>query len=63
MDMVGKAGGMDMDSMESMGNMGGMAVLVSDNNTAVVHLVHLPDSHIRWMTRSLPQVANVVLPK
>lgn len=58
MDMVGKAGGMDMDSMESMG---GMAA--SDNNTAVVLLVHLPDSHIRWMTRSLPQVANVVLPK
>ena len=69
---MGKDGSMDRDSMGSMGSMGkmeNMMVLVSalvsvlDNNTAVVLLLRPPDSHIRLMKKSLPQIAHFDLPK
>jgi hypothetical protein len=66
---MGKDGSMDRDSMGSMGKMENMMVLVSalvsvlDNNTAVVLLLRPPDSHIRLMKKSLPQIAHFDLPK
>jgi hypothetical protein len=55
---MGKVGSKDMNSTGKIGDM-----VVLDNNTAVVLLLHPLDSHICLMTRSLPQVVDFVPPK